>query len=236
MKKLSHSLSMALLLIVAVLILAACSSESSAPTAPVQTPTTEVAPTVVPATNTPLPTETATEAPTFTATPTVLPTEEVKARYLSNSHVYKTSSTVLLSMSVTSGDFYGVATSSVSEVKYTCKFDSINLNYLVCSGENVPLDTLIDFKLYRKESDEQIFEGIITFPREKTLPAGMTCEIEPQWNTTGESQHELGEGCFAASCWKDGQFFWGSNNTCVKPWPFEWDFPHPLATFMPPVK
>ena len=236
MKKVLFSLSLILLFIAAVFILAACNSGSSAPIATVQASATEAAPTAVPATDTPVPTETATEAPTFTATPTLVPTEELKVRYLSNSHVYKVSSTVVLSMSVTEGNFYGTGVSSLSEVKYSCKFDSINLNYLVCSGENAPLDTVVDFKLYRKETNEQVYEGIISFPREKALPAGMTCEIEPQWNTTGEPQHELGEGCFAASCWKDGQFFWGSNNTCVKPWPFEWDFPHPLATFMPPVK
>lgn len=203
---------------------------------------TEIVPptaTAVLATNTPLPTETDTPVPTATTAPTMtataVPTEELRVRYIGNNHVYQKSSTVTLSMSVTEGNFYGVATSSVSEVKFACKFESIELNYLVCSGGNVPLDTTIDFKLYRAETDESVFEQTFVFPREKTIPSGVSCEVEPQWNSTGEPQHELGTGCFAASCWKDGQFFWGSNDTCVKPWPFEWDFPHPLAALMPTV-
>lgn len=209
--------------------LMACSDQAQ------YTPTsTESAATLPPTeTSTPVPTETQTPVPSATATATPAPTAALEVRYAGNSHVYLQSSAVTLSLNVTEGDFYATATSSSEQLFYTCQFETSQLNYLDCIGGNAPLDTKLDFKLFRKDTNEMVFEKIVTFARFTATPEGMVCEAEPQWNSNGLPAHMLGTGCFAVSCWQNGNFFWGFNDTCEKQWPFEWEFPHPLATFMP---
>jgi len=58
-------------------------------------------------------------------------------------------------------------------------------------------------------------------------PEGMSCEVEPQWNNPAPG-HEIGYGCFAVSCYLNGTYFYGNNATCQTPWPYEWDYYHPL--------
>lgn len=69
-------------------------------------------------------------------------------------------------------------------------------------------------------------------PKVYPSPTGMTCEIEQQWGR-GEG-HDYEYGCFALSCgFKDGTAY-GNNLVCLvdkthgTPWPYEWDFYHPL--------
>ncbi|MCX6053915.1 MAG: hypothetical protein NTZ74_03185 [Chloroflexi bacterium] len=62
-------------------------------------------------------------------------------------------------------------------------------------------------------------------------PTGTYCEIEQQWGR-GEG-HDFQYGCFAMSCsFADGTGY-GNNLACIDrtigtPWPFKWNFYHPL--------
>ena len=58
-------------------------------------------------------------------------------------------------------------------------------------------------------------------------PEGLSCEVEPQWNNPAPG-HEIGIGCFAVSCYLNGSYYYGNNATCQTPWPYEWDYYHPL--------
>ena len=58
-------------------------------------------------------------------------------------------------------------------------------------------------------------------------PQGMSCEVEPQWNNPAGG-HEIAYGCFAVSCYLNSGFYYGNNATCLTPWPYEWDYFHPL--------
>jgi len=63
-------------------------------------------------------------------------------------------------------------------------------------------------------------------------PTGMQCEVEQQWGRG--PGHDFEYGCFALSCgFADGTSY-GNNLVCLvdksigTPWPYEWNFYHPL--------
>ncbi len=198
-------------------------------------------PTLAENTSTPLPTETplpptATATVTPTATITVTPSIDPQAIELLYYDFYlERSSSFGFNLNYTSGDYFGQGVlPDGSILNYTCRFDAQQAGRLVCSNGAIPYGGKIDFSLLRADTRDVIYRQIFLYDvmmhgEVVPTPMGMNCELEPQWNG-GVPDHELGYNCFAISCWQNGKFFWGSNNTCETGWPFDWDFVHPLYT------
>lgn len=93
----------------------------------------------------------------------------------------------------------------------------------------MPLKQNAYINLYDSSTNELVYSNMISFTGIVPTPTGMSCEVEPQWNGFIPA-HQGDKNCFALTCYQNGSFFYGDNNTCDQPWPFEWDFIHPLST------
>jgi hypothetical protein len=186
---------------------------------------------------TPMP---STLTPTITMTPTVAisatPTLDAEGITLINFDFRQNqSSTFQFAMNYSSGDYY--ATGRLQDgtlLPYNCSFLPDQPSTLHCSGGVVPFNGRVNFQLYQQDTNQMIFSevflnNVLTHGEILPSPTGVICEIEPQWNGF-KPDHQLSKGCFAMSCWQNGKFLWGSDNTCINKWPFPWDFTHPLHT------
>ncbi|MBA4375959.1 MAG: hypothetical protein C0401_07285 [Anaerolinea sp.] len=140
------------------------------------------------------------------------------------------SSKFILNLDIPGGEYYATGRYPGGNViQYQCKFDPLQLNRLVCTGWFAPFKVGVYTQLFRSDSNQMVYSNVLFYQGLIATPTGMSCEVEPQWNGA-TLDHQLGQGCFAISCFQNGSVFFGSNNTCEKPWPFEWDFIHPLST------
>jgi hypothetical protein len=140
------------------------------------------------------------------------------------------SSKFVLSFSTPGGSYYALASYQGSKsITYQCEFDKSQPKYLVCNGGGVPANTSVYINLFKTDTNEKVYSNVMSFSGIIPTPTGMSCEVEPQWNGRIPA-HQLQQNCFALSCWQNGTFFFGSDNTCVDPWPYDWDFYHPLST------
>lgn len=182
------------------------------------------------------PTQTPTITPTHTQAFTATPTLETTFAFYD--FLYNKSSHFAFDLNYTSGEYYGTGRlQDGTLLKYSCWFREDIATRLVCNGGAVPFDSKMNFQLYRKDTEEMIFNEtfIYNYPLHGELlatPTGVNCEVEPQWNGQ-TAPHQLGKGCFAMSCWQNGAYLWGTDNTCREPWPFLWHFTHPLYTPFP---
>ena len=178
----------------------------------------------------PSPTEGEVPTPTITATPTPAATlQEARFSLLGTAALYHDSSTFTLYVNPNGGNYSAIGTYPGSEISYQCKFDSFLVNHLVCSGGAVPFGKTVYVQLLNADTNEVVYNNTLTFWGIVPTPTGMDCQVEPQWNGFIPA-HQLDKECFALTCYQYGKFFYGSNNTCKEPWPFEWDFIHPLHT------
>jgi hypothetical protein len=178
------------------------------------------------------PTITLTPTEAITATPT-LDVQGVKLAYYD--FFYNKNSYFAFDLNYASGEYYGTGRVQDGTIlTYNCEFRPDHPNRVVCGGAPVALGGKIYFQLFKKETDEVVFSNafIYNYPLHGEVipsPTGVTCEIEPQWNGKIPA-HQLDVGCFAMSCWQNGKYLWGTDNTCRDAWPFPWDFTHPLHT------
>lgn len=193
----------------------------------------------------PEPTSSATpNPPTKTPTITLTPTEAITATPMLDvsgitlagfDFLYNKSSLFSFDLNYSSGEYYGTGRlQDGSVLNYSCWFREDLPTRIVCTGGIVPFDSKINFQLYRTDTDELLYQNVFVYNTRLhgevlATPTGVTCEIEPQWNGQSEA-HQIGIGCFAMSCWQNGDYLWGTDNTCRDPWPYEWDFVHPLYT------
>ncbi len=181
-----------------------------------------------------------TQTPTITLTPTeaitATPTLDVPGITLAGyDFLYNKSSLFSFDLNYSSGEYYGTGRlQDGTLLNYSCWFRDDLPTRIVCTGGIVPFDSKINFQLYRKDTDEVLYNNVFVYNTRLhgeilATPTGVTCEVEPQWGGIGPA-HQLDIGCFAMSCWQNGEYLWGTDNTCRDPWPYEWDFVHPLYT------
>jgi len=201
--------------------------------------TIETTPTYNNATITPTLTSTLTPTPSVTAlsTATSLP-DYTQIEFLNFDAVYNVSSRFEVNMHGLTGDYY--ASGRVIDGAlffYQCNFRTDKPTQLVCESGPLPFNTKVNLQLYLEETDELVFSRQINYDfvshgEVYPSPTGVMCEGEPQWNGF-TSAHQLDRGCFAMSCWQNGEYLWGTDNTCRDPWPFLWKYEHPLNVPMP---
>ncbi len=175
---------------------------------------------------------------TFTPKPTVKPTSTFTPDYsqiefLNFDAVYNASSRFEFEMNELTGNYY--ASGRINDgvlISYKCEFRTDKPTHLVCSSGPLPFDTKVNLQLYEESTNELVFSyqilyNFVSHGEVIPSPTGVICEGEPQWNGKIPA-HQLGVGCFAMSCWQNGQYLWGTDNTCREPWPFVWKYEHPL--------
>jgi hypothetical protein len=216
-----------LFVLIGIIVLTACTSKQAslpvetATVSPTErpTPTLTLAPTMDPSA-TPPPTVTATIPPTSTA-------EQSKITLFNTSAIYQTSTQFILEFSVPTGEYYAVARyPGGGPIQYICKFDANQLNHLVCKGATIPFRAGAYTMVYRMGTEELVYSNVLYYQGIVFTPVGISCEVEPQWGYP--PFHDFAPpGCYAVTCYLNSVFFWGSNNTCDKKWPFEWLYTYP---------
>jgi hypothetical protein len=216
------------LMAIIVLVLAACTPKATP--LPVEVPLTgaseQVRPTVTP---TLAPTAEPPQQPP-TETPTVVPTstlEPIIISLVNTSAVHKTSTRFVLDFSASVGTYHAVANfPGGGPIQYDCAFDPAYLNHLVCVGGTIPFNVGAYTMLYRDGVDAPVYSNLLFYRGIVATPVGIACEVEPQWGYP--PNHDFApQGCYAVTCYLNSVFFWGSNNTCDKEWPFEWKYTYP---------
>jgi len=185
-------------------------------------------------TKTPTITSTLTPIPSKTVTPTAtfLP-DYTRIEFLYFDAVYNVSSRFALNMNELSGDYYASGrVNNGALFAYKCDFRTDKTTQLVCESGPLPFDTKVNLQLYLENTDELVFSqqinyNFVSYGEVIASPTGVMCEGEPQWNGAIPA-HQLDKGCFAMSCWQNGNYLWGTDNTCRDPWPFLWKYEHPL--------
>ena len=175
--------------------------------------------------------------PTMTSTTVILPTETITTtptmvpsvnQYISFYVEYEQYSRIILEFNVQAGSYYGIGTSSNGqEINYSCVWYALPSTSIACSGAAIPVQASVDFRLYSDANGEEVYRNTFTYRGRVLTPVGMSCEAEPQWGGRIPA-HQLEMGCFAVTCFQNGGVYYGNNNTCETPWPFDWDFVHPL--------
>ena len=218
-----HSLVIIPLLTV-ILFLSACTptpAETEPPVVASDTPLPHPSETSTPEPSaTPTPTATLTPTTTSTATPTP---DYSQIHLVRTFAVYEQSSQVFLDMGMLEGDYYGIGRyNKLENIYFRCTHNPEKTNELVCKGSGIPFGLGIYFSLYQVGTDELVYENMVTFSGPIPSPTGVVCEIEPLWES---NQGEL--GCWAITCYQNGQWYGGTGDTCYKPWPFEWKYTYP---------
>ena len=180
---------------------------------PSETSTPEPSATLIPSV-TPIPTETSTATPT---------PDYTQIHLVRTYAVYQQSSQVFLNMGTLLGEYYAVGHyPKMENVDFNCEFDADKTTEMVCTGTGIPFGLGIYFILYKAETDEPIYNNIVTFTGPIPSPVGVVCEIEPLWES---NQGDL--GCWAITCYQNGVWYGGTGDTCYKPWPFDWMYTYP---------
>ncbi len=183
--------------------------------------------------------QTPTSLPIVTETPTVSPTPfSTSITFVTMDAVFQASSSFVVEISPAVGEYY--ASGRIQDgglIAFSCEFRKEKPTHLICSSGPLPFNKQINLQLYQKETNELVFSKLINYNfvlhgEVIPSPTGVICEGEPQWNGF-TSAHQLEKGCFAMSCWQNGEYLWGTDNTCQVPWPFLWKYEHPLNYLLP---
>lgn len=183
----------------------------------------------------PLPTSTETQVPSATATlepsqtptstdtpipPTITPTStpdftQIKLIGAYDIHqVYGSFTQIIIEMGTLTGNYYGM----VDGVKYKCSFRNDFPTQMNCFGPNVFYGRNYKFALYSELLQEPIFNSSFIFTSPPPTPVGMYCEIEGLWT---ELVGKIGGvGCYAVTCWINGVYYGGTQDSCKNPWPW----------------
>lgn len=181
-----------------------------------------------------------TSTPTITLTPTVsitaTPTLDVQAITLYTFDFYYTKSSLFeFDLHYYSGEYYGTGRLQDGGIlQYTCLFREEGSSRVVCTGGDVPFNTTVFFQLFRQDNDELIYSNtfindVLTHGETLYTPTGVSCVVEPVVNGLTHDE-KTGVRCFIMTCRQNEQFLWGTVNTCTNPWPYQWDYYHPLHT------
>jgi len=215
-------------------LLASCSPNT------VQTTETEI-PTIIqttaaPSTSTLTATASQTPQPSVTNIPptiTVTPTPDYTQIKLYGAHLiqgnYGSLTQVSLEMGNLQGEFYGIAGND----NYKCKFRKDIPTQMDCVGAPVPENKRINFSLFISTQTEPIFKTTYIFSGVMPTPQGMVCEIEGLWTDIIKSRGYISEpGCYAVTCWINGTYYGGVQDSCKEYWPWipQGLFPTPLPT------
>ena len=217
-------LSLFSLIFLAILIITACSPTSTTTAVPIAASDTPFPPpsdTPFPEPlATPIPTNT--RIPTDTATPT--PSPDYSQIYLIRTFaVYEQSSQVFLNIGSLTGEYYAIGRyGGLGNIYFQCTNNLEQLNEIVCNGGSIPFGLRIYFNLYDAETNELVYNNMVSFTGPIPSPVGVVCEAEPLWES---NQGDL--GCWAITCYLNGSWYGGTGNTCFKPWPFEWEYTYP---------
>ena len=225
----------ALAMIISLIILSSCAPGAATP---IQTPIPTVSQ-VIPPTSTPTATATQTPLPTATPVPptsTLVPTPDYSQIKLVGAHSisgqYGSFTQVILEMGSLQGEFYGIGGLD----NYKCEFRQDIPTQINCIGAPVPTDKLINFSLFISTQTEPVFSTSYRFTGPSPTPAGMYCEIEGLWTDIIKSRGYYAEpGCYAVTCWIDGKYYGGVEDSCIEYWPWipPGLYPTPLATHTP---
>jgi hypothetical protein len=188
-------------------ILAACS-----PAAPDQLGITASPPSTTTPTPTPTVVPTATPIPTATATSTPTP-DYTLIKYFSL-YFNGTSETVLVfTLNGVTGEFRGEG----NDYPYTCRLLADQPDKLYCTGAYQAPGREMFFHLYEANQIDPVLSLDIIVPSSlPPTPVGLTCEIEPLFNS-GQGP----KGCYAITCvLPNGDYWGGTPNNCDIPWPY----------------
>jgi len=120
------------------------------------------------------------------------------------------------------GEFYGTAYISDYYYDFVCGRDINHPEHLICRGPALPFGKKIFYRLFSLPEETTAYENFIMFTGVIPSPTGVACEIEPLWLVHGKEV-----GCYAATCWQNGSYLGGTENTCETPWPYEWMYTYP---------
>jgi len=212
--------------LLSLLFLASCS-----PAIPVASETaTKILDALIPSTSTPTLFPSQTPLPSLTSTQiasSATPTPDYsKILLYGTDESYGSYTLVILEMGILSGEFYGMGNGE----KYSCQYSKTSPTQLNCFGPGVAYQQKVDFSLYLISLPEPVFNTTFRFSGPPPTPMGMYCEIEPLW--TEVLHHIGGVGCYAVTCWVDGKYYGGVQDSCKEYWPWipPGLFPTPLPT------
>jgi len=182
-------------------------------------------------------TATASQTPTtkttsLSATSTITPTPDYSQITLFGAQdireLYGSATLLILEMGTIRGDFFGIGDGE----KYSCEFSKDFPTQLNCFGPTVPYQKKVDFSLFVITNSEPIFNTTFRFSGPPPTPMGMYCEIEPLW--TDVLNHIGNVGCYAVTCWINGSYYGGVQDSCKEYWP--WIPPGLISTALPTLK
>lgn len=181
-------------------------------------------PVMTPTSTPPIPTEQPTSTSTVEIQPSITPGV---VQWLDFRVEFANYTQVSLEFNMQNGAYFGEGLLKNGEIRpFRCSFKMAPSTELVCRGAPLLSGESMNFTLYDAVSGSQVYRNRFSNIGTVPTPMGMSCEVEPQWNNQG---HENGQGCFAISCFLNGEIYYGNNNTCEEPWPFDWDYYHPLS-------
>jgi len=224
-------------MIISLMIISSCAPGPTTPTqTPIATVTQETSSTstptpFMPVVDTPLPTSTPVP-PTSTMTPTPDFTQIQLVGNYAISGQYGSFTQIILEMGSLQGEFYGIGGLD----NYKCEFRQDIPTQINCIGAPVPTNTLINFSLFTSSQTEPVFSTSYSFTGPLPTPVGMYCEIEGLWTDIIKSRGYNAEpGCYAVTCWIDGKYYGGVEDSCIEYWPWipPGLYPTPLANHTP---
>jgi hypothetical protein len=225
---------MAIFFVPCLLFITSCSpnstkaSETSVPTIPQET--------FALSTSTPTATASQTTQPSVTSVPptiTVPPTPDYSQITMIGAYAiqgqYGNFTQVILDIGNLQGEFIGI----VGTDQYKCEPRTDIPTQINCVGLPVIKDRQIKFSLFLPAITEPIFSTSFLLPGAIPTPEGMVCEIEPLWTDVIRARGYYAEpGCYAVSCWLNGTYYGGVQDSCKEYWPWipPGLFPTPLPT------
>jgi hypothetical protein len=173
---------------------------------------------------TPLPSQTSTQvANTATPTPDFSKISLYGVQDVRES--YGSFTLVILEMGSSAGVFYGMGNGE----RYPCQYSKDYPTQLNCFGPTVAYQQKVNFSLYLTTLPDPVFNTAFRFSGPPPTPMGMYCEIEPLW--TEVLHHIGGVGCYAVTCWVNGTYYGGVQDSCKEYWP--WIPPGLFPTALP---
>jgi hypothetical protein len=136
---------------------------------------------------------------------------------------------VILDIGNLQDKFYGMAGTD----PYKCEYRTDIPTQINCVSVPVLKEKRIFFSLFIPSNTEPVFSTSFILSGAIPTPAGMVCEIEPLWTDVIRARGYIAEpGCYAVSCWVDGKYFGGVQDSCKEFWPWMPPglFPTPLPT------
>jgi hypothetical protein len=219
---------MSFTLVLSLIVLVSCIPVTTSPTQTVMIPVSqEPSPTIKPQAS-----STQTLLPTFTtiaATNTSTPTPDFSQIQLIGAHAiqgkYGSFTLVILDVGSLQGDFYGLGDGQ----RYKCEFRLDITTQIDCKGPSAPYNKQINFSLFASSHAEPVFKTNYNFSGILPTPIGMYCEIEPLWTEVLHYQGDV--GCYAVTCWVNGTYYGGVEDSCKEYWP--WIPPGLFPTALP---